>query len=297
MYTESAILSLYFESPLHAGSGTSTGAIDLPIQRERITSWPMIQSSGLKGALRATMEEIFNHKERIEGKKKKTDERIKTVLGEGEGEGEEGNAGAISVSDAKLLLFPVRSSIAPFLWVTCPSILARLRRDLRRANVNIDFDIPIIEREEALMANKKEDKVILEDLMVNVKGEWSDAKKIIEPFLSDDKEYGFFKEKIKSDILLLNDEDFTFLVDTATEVTPRIVINDETKTTENLWYQELLPSDTLMYVVVFSMVERRKDTPKSAQEVMALLKEHLPYRFQIGGDETLGRGWVISKWI
>ena len=40
-------------SPLHAGTGHSVGAIDLPIARERPTGIPLIPGSSLKGALRA----------------------------------------------------------------------------------------------------------------------------------------------------------------------------------------------------------------------------------------------------
>ena len=34
------------------------------------------------------------------------------------------------MSDAKLLAFPMRSNIAPFIWVTCPAIIKRLKTDL-----------------------------------------------------------------------------------------------------------------------------------------------------------------------
>src|SRR5258708_12458068 len=40
-------------SPLHAGTGQSVGAIDLPIARERPTGIPLIPGSSIKGALRA----------------------------------------------------------------------------------------------------------------------------------------------------------------------------------------------------------------------------------------------------
>src|SRR5437660_1291383 len=46
-------LYLYTETPLHAGAGSGLSSIDLPIQRERTTQYPLIQSSGVKGKLRA----------------------------------------------------------------------------------------------------------------------------------------------------------------------------------------------------------------------------------------------------
>lgn len=38
----------YGVTPLFAGSGQAIGAVDLPIQRERHTRWPMVQASGVK---------------------------------------------------------------------------------------------------------------------------------------------------------------------------------------------------------------------------------------------------------
>ncbi len=35
-------LYLYTETPLHAGAGSGLSSIDLPIQRERTTQYPMI---------------------------------------------------------------------------------------------------------------------------------------------------------------------------------------------------------------------------------------------------------------
>ena len=46
--------------------------------------------------------------------------------------GGEGNshAGAITLTDARILAFPVRSLKGVFAWVTCPAVLERLARDL-----------------------------------------------------------------------------------------------------------------------------------------------------------------------
>ena len=60
MKQNASILSLYAISPCHVGSGSSVGVVDLPIQRERHTNWPVIQASGMKGALRAHFERFKN---------------------------------------------------------------------------------------------------------------------------------------------------------------------------------------------------------------------------------------------
>lgn len=48
------ILYLFTRTPLHVGSGSSVGAIDLPIQRERHSRHPIIPGSSIKGVLRYT---------------------------------------------------------------------------------------------------------------------------------------------------------------------------------------------------------------------------------------------------
>ncbi|MBO0794275.1 MAG: hypothetical protein J2P36_25460, partial [Ktedonobacteraceae bacterium] len=58
MITATKTLYLYVETPLHAGVGSGLSSIDLPIQRERTTQYPMIQGSGIKGKLRSVAEDM-----------------------------------------------------------------------------------------------------------------------------------------------------------------------------------------------------------------------------------------------
>ena len=47
-----ALLYLHAITSLHPGSGTALGVVDLPIQRERHTGWPVIPASSIKGVFR-----------------------------------------------------------------------------------------------------------------------------------------------------------------------------------------------------------------------------------------------------
>src|SRR5438309_535349 len=49
---QGGLLFLHAQTGLHPGSGTALGTVDLPIQRERHTQWPVIPGSTLKGILR-----------------------------------------------------------------------------------------------------------------------------------------------------------------------------------------------------------------------------------------------------
>jgi CRISPR-associated protein Cmr4 len=161
MFEKSAMLYLYVETPLHAGSGGSIGVIDLPIQRERVTQFPLVQASGLKGKLRAEayvwshfitrrdalfpteltqlkQEKAWENKdekeqqraaERRARKKAAKELGLEAVFGP-ENDEADTHAGALSPGDARLLLFPVRSLVGVFVWTTCRTILSRLQRDL-----------------------------------------------------------------------------------------------------------------------------------------------------------------------
>src|SRR5882724_13055714 len=119
MFKAATILFMYLETPLHAGSGTSLGVVDLPIQREKHTGFPMVQASGVKGAIRAHARDVLGDAAK---------DGINTVFGPDDNASE--YASALALTDARLLLFPVRSLAGVFAWTTCPTMLNRLRRVL-----------------------------------------------------------------------------------------------------------------------------------------------------------------------
>ena len=171
-----SICKFYAVSPIHAGSGASTSAVDLPIQRERHTNYPHIQASGVKGAFRAHFRDFVDQN--------KDKQLINLIFGADEQDGWDKKIdnlpGAMSVSDARLLAFPMRSNIAPFVWVTCPSILERLKIDLEYIGMCKEMEI---HTEEILSDNaisigseKISDQVILEDAVVNVSDEKKEDK-------------------------------------------------------------------------------------------------------------------------
>ena len=109
-------------SPVHAGSGSDLGIVDMPIQRERHTGFPKIEGSSLKGAIREVFEEYLdNNKSNYASDKikinviakearltepKKFNEAIQMVFGPDQ-DGD--RAAALAITDARLLLFPVKS--------------------------------------------------------------------------------------------------------------------------------------------------------------------------------------------
>ena len=275
--SNSTILSLYAIAPVHAGSGSSFGVVDLPIQRERHTQWPHIQASGVKGALREHFESFYKNDGDNAG------EIAKRIFGDSKGE-DGTQAGAIAVSDAKLLAFPMRSNIAPFVWITCPAVLDRLNRDLLLCGRKSPDLVTVKDKTSAVpVAGNFPDnhKILLEDMEVEVY-----------PKAALPKEYaGLFDAA--SRLLVVDDEVFQYGVEQCTEVQPQIAIDDDTGTTVNgsLHYQELLPADAIMYVVMFWGDEKREEKFMKADQLFEAVKKSLDNgHIQMGGDLTLGRG-------
>ncbi len=45
-------------TPLHVGAGSGVGFIDMPIMREKVTNWPLVPGSALKGVMRDYFEGV-----------------------------------------------------------------------------------------------------------------------------------------------------------------------------------------------------------------------------------------------
>lgn len=59
----SALLFLHCHTALHCGSGAAVGSIDLPVQRERHTGWPLIPAATIKGVLRDRARLLISRKD------------------------------------------------------------------------------------------------------------------------------------------------------------------------------------------------------------------------------------------
>ena len=313
--TKKGLLFLHALTSLHPGSGTALGAVDLPVQRERHTMWPVIPGSSLKGVIRDAC--------RPETKDKESDEYQKwlSVFGPEAGEGGSDHAGAISMTDARILAFPVRSLKGVFAWVTCPSVLRRFKRDLKLAEKEIDWIIteikPASDNEEKSVAAfsknsplrlDNQDVIILEEYEFwrhdTIKTE--DISESISNFAITDKET---RESFKKHFVILPDDDFTYFTKNATEVHTRIMLNYETKTVKgtNLFSEESLPAETLFYSVVFAEKSRfvpkeekeeekeEKSVPLTPTQVMKHIYDNTPEYIQIGGDATIGKGFCSVK--
>lgn len=302
MFTEEAIFFFYTETPLHAGSGSSVAYVDLPIQREKHTEYPIVQASGVKGAFRSWakghyLQDNDNKAELIKafGPEIKADE----------------HSGALSFTDAQILLFPVRSFTGGFAWVTCPLVLNRLRRMLKTAGIEpqgMEMDVSpkdeeaCVARDSVLIVNRGQEgmRLILEDFSFPADTEYSDsiayfADWLAKHALPKDGAFDYIKHQLPKRLAILSDNRFRDFAALSTDVQTRISIGESGTVDQGPWNEELLLTDTLLYCLVLGKSMQYKGGDKyAAAEAIAYAKGIVDKSdvLQLGGDETLGRGLV-----
>lgn len=286
--TQSMLLGLHAETSIHAGAGSSLGVVDLPIQREMPTGYPVIFGSSIKGALRA----YYSTDE--------SDRAIVTALfGPENPDGDNAHAGALLIGDARIVALPVRSLTTQFKWVTCPYLVSRLVRDAQRLGVDLGFPkLPVIQKNELLAMT--DGIVFLEEYRF----EGKEAAALIKPLsaaLGKLSGVEGFAATLEGQLVVVHDDDFAHLAKSATPVVAHVALNSATKTarTGALWYEETLPPETLMYVPVVANASRSRNLQRSAAENASSFRDKLAKRpwLQVGGNETVGMGWCKLSMI
>jgi len=300
MFEATRMIFLYVETPLHVGSGRGLGAVDLPIQRERTTNYPMIQASSLKGRLRAASDPNLNPQSPL------TKGEHLAIFGP-ETVNAADHAGALSVGDARLLLFPVRSLAGVFAWTTSLDALQRFSRLAEIARLKFSIDLPSQQptqntawvNGDALCAGNF---VVLEDYsfdpdqshakQIQAIGEW-----LAQNALPQTAEYRYWREQLPLKLCLLPEDAWRDFVLFSTEVQTHIKLDVETKTVSSgaLWTTEALPADSLLYCPLFATKARDGKSGLSAEAILTKIENLQLGRTQLGGDETTGQGIVALR--
>ncbi|MCC6552091.1 MAG: type III-B CRISPR module RAMP protein Cmr4 [Polyangiaceae bacterium] len=337
---ETSLVFLYAETPLHAGSGTALGAVDLPIQRERMSHLPMVQGSGIKGALREQIgallrrgglrepadlrEELVKELDTPAGRDNLLWQTFGPPPPSSREEGEDPESekpptadefgGAVSLLDARLLLFPARTVWGGWAWLTSPMILQRLARDLELVGGELPAwrELRVDEDGAALVCAGSQvarDGVLLVEDLEYASTESKEATALA-AWLSENAfpggaAYAPFRARIAPQLAVVGDAEMKFLTEHATEVVARIRVSPETGTVETgaLWSEESLPAETLLWSTAFFADGKRKPGEKQQQPAFRSYKaEELRRlfgaagarlsRIRLGGDRTTGRGIV-----
>ncbi len=267
MYSQ--MIGLLAETALHPGASQSAGAIDLPVQRERATKYPVIVGSSLKGSLRNSLELAWRDEQ---------PEQVESLFGKPEG------VGQISITDGRLLLLPVRSLQHAFVWITCPYLLERFQRDLLLTEHSTSWSIPEVARSHVLIADLPANtSLFLEEFAFTIQNH-SGLEEIgqdIAPLMAHESA----RTRLSHHLAILHDEDFGYFAEYGLPVNARNQLNDE-KISKNLWYEETLPADTLLYYLALSVED-------SLTPFVDYIK-HSPY-IQLGGHASVGQGYCIQN--
>jgi len=271
-------------TPLHVGIGRGVGFIDLPIMREKVTSWPLVPGSAVKGVMR----DHFTQN-------KVEEPLINAAFGQG---GDDtGNAGSIVLTDAHIVCLPVRSLYGTFAYVTSHLVLERLKRDLLAAGYKDVPEAPEPGDHETLHTSESEldadNKIFFEDLDFASRPDDDKTQKwaemLAKAIFSDKQWQRIFKERFA----VVSDNSFNFLSETATEVSAHIKIEDDRKIVAKgaLWYEEALPVETILAGIAWcdrvyggNGIDQEKIIKTFCSDSALVL--------QIGGKATVGKGRV-----
>ena len=285
---QARLFHLHALSALHCGTGRSAGVVDLPIARARATQLPIVPGSSLRGVLRQYLSDrAGDDAETLFGP-----QRIRSD--------QDAFAGALSIGDAHLLALPVRCLSGVVSFVTCPFILRRHERDLKRAgasppelpNAPSEGEARVTPASVNLVESvgKNDRKLVLEDLDLRARSDsslepW--AQRIARAVHPGD-------DDAQSDVVvrlsLVSDDVMSFLAETATDVRARIRLDPDTGTVSKgaLWYEEHLPAETVLWGM-FALADSNNDGRKAKDLSRAVPDDEL---LQLGGNAGVGSGLV-----
>lgn len=288
----SGIFCLRAETPLHAGAGQASGMIDLPIQRESHTAWPYLAASGLKSSMRA--------KARSSGQA--DDVIIATYGSEGSGD----RPGAVAISEASILLLPVRSLTGHFKWVTSPAVLMRHAALCARVGVACGYAaMPSLSNPDVAVARfTAPNGLFLEEFHFGIEAPNAGAKAIpVGVFEHVAKISGIASDDINMRMVVVHDDRFRHFAEFATPKAAHIKLTARKTVEFGPWYEETLAPDTVLALSIEGLASSASmPTEKLESTAIKSYCATQTYQFvrdifskrpylRVGGNETLGMGW------
>lgn len=281
------LVYFYLLSPLHTGGTTQEGNL-LGIARESHTEFPYIPSSSIRGRLRSKLEptdktdietklkQIFLFGSEIDDAKNQPlvdlyKEVTKKKL-------DQLTQGSIFVGDGSILWIPVPSLSHGVIWVSSPLLLRRWTK-FNQVEAEIPGDYC------TNLDNQK--SVYLKDAILKPSDlkSW-DTWEIFVPQTEQAK--GIER------VLVLPDKHCATLIQMALWRQVKIKLDEHKTVDGGFRYEEAIPPDTLMYFpwgITAQTNGKRDDAKRDFQDLVA---QH--EILQIGGQESLGRGFV-QTWL
>lgn len=265
MTTTTRMLLWQAITPLHVGTGQSgAGIIDLPVAREASTGFPVLPAPGVKGAYRDGAD----------------DEEANLRFGFAKAD--EQRQGALTFFDARLFALAVPSFRGTYALVTCPLVVRRLNRE--RTLLGLPrLPEPVMGEREALVTGNilkvvPHSKILLQDYELTPSVDDKLRR------LGNDLCQGLAQEDLAvavDRLVMVGDDIFSFLCQTAMDVSAHVRLKPDTKTVERgaLWWEECIPAESLLTSLLVA----------NDPNLFEGLGDGL---LQVGGKSTVGRGLV-----
>lgn len=276
-----ASLFLHSIEPLHIGDGVSLGDVNLPVRRERITAWPVIDGPSVKGVLKDAVNGAGLGVFQV-GRAFGTDDA--TAVAE------------LIVQDARLLLLPVRTLQYTFMWLSCPMALNRWVRDLADMQIEgldglTSWLDPIAADEVVVpvgtVSADAHNKVVIEAFALSrresaMATQWSRWLPMVLPDEDD-----WTRQRLNTRFGVVADELFSSITRLATSITTRNALIYDTRTVRDqaLFSQEWVLPDTVFAGLIVDGATRT-----SQGDLLPLLATVLPGALSFGGDTSTGHG-------
>lgn len=288
MYKNKAYI-IRTKTNLHVGSGdTNFGIVDNQVQRDTISNLPVVNASSLKGAIRDHFKEELAQSNDLPIDSDFVKPFVfKTIFGDEQKELDSDDTktynklpkqGLVKFIDAKLLFLPLRSNKKPFFHVTSISILKEAKSFLESFAIKLDLDNIETNNKSVVIGNES---AIVEDVECNsIQIDFSKIKNI----------FGI------ENLAIFNDEDFNEAVSNLPVLARNALENGKSV---NLWYEEVLPRESILYSVFCyynnlddSTSDSRGKTDKKKFEMAYKLFEEklLKDSIQIGANASIGYG-------
>jgi CRISPR-associated protein Cmr4 len=238
---------------MHVGSGDlNYSIVDNQVQRDSITEYPIINGSSLKGALRSHFEKKLEIK------------NVKNIFGD-----IDSGKGTHRFFSANILSIPVRSNEIPFYNGTSVGIIKNFINQIGMFNLKINQikvlkELVELDVKGPIMFEENENNVYVE----NFKVEYKKIENILE-----------LENIIGKNIILFDDKSFKEI----SEQLPVIARNKlENGKSKNLWYEEVVPKESIFYTVMINDKDTDTDLEKYITEDI----------IQIGGNASIGYGYT-----
>lgn len=286
------ILTLYCHTPLHVGAGSSVGAIDQPVIRERHTGFPTIPNSTLKGVCADWWVDFTtpgNPKRDADGA---------WLLGSEDANA--AKAGALHFGEASLVAFPLRSAAGCYAWITCPLLLRRLEHAAGLTlPANAFTTLQDTEDELGALYDNADSpinlngKVVLEEYTLTRKGGLPAG---VATFFAALHDAALWSTGIAKRLVIVTDGTMSFFTRTATEVAQHVKIDPAkgTATKGALFNQENVPSES----VFFTRLHGFPVNGKSGDDALKAFANKLSAQnnlLQVGGDASTGLGYCSAN--